>query len=117
MLLRGSGGGTLAGYNVQQALDTQHHLIVAHEVTTRANDHTSLEPTASWAQAALKADSMIAIADCGFMNGEQAQACEAKGILPVVPMPEVSNHQSPGFVCQDAVRLRRAKRHLPLSGG
>jgi transposase len=93
VLLKQSGGGALAGYNVQQAVDTQHHLIVAHEVTTRANDHTSLEPTASQAQAALKAGSMIALADRGFMNGEQAETCEARGITPVVPMPEVSNTQ------------------------
>jgi transposase len=84
-------GSTLAGYNVQHAVDSQHKFIVAHEVTTCGNDRTSLEPIASAAQAALKADSMTAVADCGYANGEQAQACEQKGITPVVPMPEVCN--------------------------
>jgi transposase len=82
---------------VQQAVDRQHHLIVAHEVTTRANDHTSLEPTASQAKEALQAQSMIAVADCGFMNGAQAEACEANGITPVVPMPQVSNPKGSGL--------------------
>lgn len=97
VLLKQKGGGALAGYNVQQAVDAEHKLIVAHEVTTRGNDHTSLEPTASQAQAALKAESMTALADCGFMNGAQAQACEDKGITPVVPMPEVSNTKGHDF--------------------
>lgn len=91
VLLRQKGAGALAGYNVQQAVDARHKLIVAHEVTTRANDHTSLEPTASQAQAALEAPLLTAVADCGFANGAQAEACEAKGITPVVPLPEVSN--------------------------
>lgn len=91
VMLRQKGAGALAGYNVQQAVDAQHKLIVAHEVTTRGNDHTSLEPTASQAKAALEVDALTAVADCGFTNGAQAQACEAQGITPVVPMPEVSN--------------------------
>jgi transposase len=97
VMLKQNGGGALAGYNVQQAVDAKHKLIVAHEVTTRGNDHTSLEPTASQAQAALKAESMTAVADCGFMNGAQAQACEDQGITPVVPMPQVSNTQGGDF--------------------
>lgn len=97
VLLKQKGAGALAGYNVQQAVDAGHKLIVAHEVTRRGNDHTSLEPTASAAQAALEAQSLIAVADCGFMNGAQAEACEAKGITPVVPMPEVANTRNSDF--------------------
>jgi transposase len=88
VLLSVKGAGVLAGYNVQHAVDTQHHLIVAHEVTTLGNDHTSLEPMASAAQQVLQAKAMTAVADCGYMNGAQAQACEQRGITPVVPMAE-----------------------------
>jgi transposase len=91
VMLTAKGGSTIAGYNVQQAVDTQHKLIVAHEVTTQRNDHASLEPTASAAQQALKAKALTAIADTGYMNGTQAQACEARGITPVVPMAEATN--------------------------
>ena len=90
-MLKQSGGGAVAGYNVQQAVDTEHHLIVAHEVTTRANDHTSLQPTASQAQEALKTDALVVVADTGFMNGAQAQACEDQGITAVVPMQQASH--------------------------
>jgi len=89
-MLRGKDG-SVAGYNVQQAVDAQHKLIVAHEVTTHANDHASLEPMATQAKEALEADSITAIADTGYMNGEQAQACEAQGITPVVPMQKAAN--------------------------
>jgi transposase len=84
-------GTTIAGYNVQQAVDAQHKLIVAHEVGTQRNDHRCLEPMASAAQQALQAESLIAIADTGYMNGEQAQACEDQKITPVVPMQEAAN--------------------------
>ena len=38
-----SGRGTgIVGYNVQTAVDTKHHLIVAHEVTNVGHDRTQL---------------------------------------------------------------------------
>lgn len=97
VMLKAKGKPTMAGYNVQQAVDVKHKLIVAHEVTTEHNDHGSLEPMASAAQAALKAESMTAIADTGYMNGAQAQACEAQGITPVVPMQEATHTRAQGL--------------------
>lgn len=94
-LLKQASGAYAAGYNVQQAVDTEHHLIVAHEVTTQANDQSSLHPTAALAQAALDAPRMRVVADTGYMNGEQAQECEAQGIEPLVPMQQPS-HTSDG---------------------
>ena len=94
VMLRASGTTGIAGYNVQQAVDAAHKLIVAHEVTTERNDHASLEPMASAAQQALGAESMVVLADTGYMNGAQAQACEDRNITPVVPMPEVVNTQA-----------------------
>jgi transposase len=91
VMLIAKGGATMAGYNVQQVVDTQHKLIVTHEVTTQRNDHGSLESMASAAQEALKAKEITAIADTGYMNGAQAKACEARGITPVVPMAEATN--------------------------
>lgn len=90
VMLKGKRG-AIAGYNVQQAVDAKHKLIVAHAVTTYANDHSSLEPMASLAKDALQADALTAVTDTGYMNGEQAQACENKGITPVVPMQQATN--------------------------
>jgi len=47
-----SGRGTgMVGYNVQTAVDAEHHLIVAHEVTNLGHDRTQLEPMALKARA------------------------------------------------------------------
>src|SRR5271167_4128838 len=46
-----SGKGTgIVGYNVQIAVDAEHHLIVAHEVTNVGSDRTQLVPMALKAQ-------------------------------------------------------------------
>lgn len=87
-------GTAVAGYNVQQAVDAQHKLIVAHEVTTQRNDHACLQPMAAQAQQALNAKTLTVTADTGYMNGAQSQACEALGITPVVPMAEVTHTKS-----------------------
>lgn len=84
-------GTAVVGYNVQQAVDAQHKLIVAHEVTTEHNDHASLQPMATQAKDALKAESLTVTCDTGYANGAQSEACEKQNITPVVPQPEVPN--------------------------
>jgi len=91
VLLKGAGGTTLAGYNVQQAVEAQHGLIVAHEVTIERNDHASLAPMALQAQQVLDAPQLTVVSDSGYANGAQAQACEENGITPVVPLPRASH--------------------------
>jgi hypothetical protein len=59
---RGSG---VVGYNVQVAVDTQHHLIVAHEVTNDGSDHSQLANMASQAKDVLGADHLDVVADRG----------------------------------------------------
>ena len=65
---RGSG---VVGYNVQTAVDTEHHLIVAHEVTNVGNDTAHLANTAKAAKAALHVDELEAVADRGYFDGEE----------------------------------------------
>jgi transposase len=77
VLLKGAGAEALAGYNVQQAVEAQHGFIVAHEVTTERNDHTSLAPMAIKAQEALKAAELTVITDCGYANGAQSQLAKS----------------------------------------
>ena len=44
-----SGRGTgVVGYNVQTAVDTEHHLIVTHEVTNIGTDRAQLSGMAGW---------------------------------------------------------------------
>ena len=48
---RGSG---VVGYNVQVAVDTEHHLIITHEVTNVGNDRAQLADMAKRAKATLE---------------------------------------------------------------
>jgi transposase len=81
-----SGRGTgMVGYNVQTAVDAEHHLIVAHEVTNQGHDRTQLQPMALKAQAATGCEEVTALADRGYFSGEQILSCEGTGIAPVAP--------------------------------
>lgn len=81
-----SGRGTgMVGYNVQAAVDAEHHLIVAHEVTNQGHDRTQLQPMALKAQEATGCEEITALADRGYFNGEQILSCEGTGIAPVIP--------------------------------
>jgi transposase len=90
--------GLIPAYNVQAAVDAEHALIVAQQVTIQAGDNCSLQPMAEAAQVAVSgpAQSLNVVADAGYSNGEQAEACEAKGILPHVPASRGVNNQGDG---------------------
>jgi transposase len=100
-----SGKGTgMVGYNVQAAVDAEHHLIVAHTVTNIGNDRTQLAPMGLLAQAATGCDTLTVLADRGYLNGEQVLACEGTGVLPCVPKTLTSGHAKRGlFTGQDFV--------------
>jgi transposase len=90
--------GIIPAYNVQAAVDTEHALIVVQKVIDQAADNRSLQPMAEAAKAAVgePAQTLNVIADAGYSNGEQAEACEAKGILPHVPANRAVNNQGDG---------------------
>jgi transposase len=92
------GSGHAPAYNVQTAVDAEHALIVAQQVTTETNDQRSLLPMAEAAQQAVDraGREMHAVADAGYSNGEQAEACEGKGILPHVPAHRAVNNKGDG---------------------
>ena len=90
---RGSG---MVGYNVQAAVDTTNHLIVAHEVTNVGTDKSQLANMAKQAKAALEAESLEAFADRGYFKGEEILACEEAGITVTLPKPQTSDAKSEG---------------------
>lgn len=82
------------GYNLQTAVETDSHLIVAHQVTNEASDQRQLEPMAQAASKALAAP-CTAIADAGYANGEQIAHLEEQGITSYVAVNRgVNNHGS-----------------------
>jgi len=100
---RGSG---VVGYNVQVAVDTEHHLIVTHEVTNTGSDRAQLAKVASQAKEVLGADHLDAVADRGYFNSPEILACEQAGITVTLPKPMTSGAKSEGrFGKQDFVYL------------
>ena len=67
MKTRGNG---IVGYNAQTAVDTQHHLVIAHEVTNEGSDRRQLTNMAKQAKAALSVDELAVVADLGYYRSE-----------------------------------------------
>ena len=84
MATSGKGAG-IVGYNVQIAVDAEHHLIVAHEVTNVPSDRAQLTAMGRKAREASGCEEVTVLADRGYYNGDEVLACEGTGILPVIP--------------------------------
>jgi transposase len=121
-----SGKGTATvGYNVQIAVEAEHHLIVAHEVINQGYDRQQLAPMALKAQQATGCEQITALADRGYFNGDQVLSCEGTGVAPIVPKTLTSSGAKRGFftrqdfiydaehdhyTCPAGAKLTKAKR-------
>ena len=90
---RGSG---VVGYNVQVAVDTEHHLIIAHEVTNSGSDRAQLANMGKQAKAVLGVDKLEAVADRGYYTGEEIKACADADILVTLPKPNTTGMEAKG---------------------
>jgi hypothetical protein len=90
---RGSG---VVGYNVQTAADTNHHLIVAHEVINVGNDNGQLADISKRAKASLAVEELDVVADRGYFDSEEILACEEAGITVTLPKPMTSGAKAKG---------------------
>jgi transposase len=100
---RGSG---VVGYNVQVAVETEHHLIVTHEVTNSGSDRAQLANVAKQAKAVLQTETLEAVADRGYFNSPELLACHEAGITVTLPKPMTSGAKSDGrFAKQDFVYI------------
>ncbi len=100
-----SGKGTgVVGYNVRTAVDAQHHLIVAHEVTNVGNDRGQIVSMSKQMQTAMGRKGLEVVAHRGYFKGEEIVACQSAGMTPFVPKPLTSNSTAKGrFGKQDFV--------------
>jgi len=100
---RGSG---VVGYNVQVAVDTEHHLIVVHEVTNNGSDRAQLANMAKQAKAVLQAETLEAVADRGYFSSPEILECHQAGIIVTLPKPLTSGAKAEGrFGKQDFAYL------------
>jgi len=91
----GKGTGTV-GYNVQAAVDSKNHMIIAHEVTNVGHDRTHLTEMSERAREAIGTKSLTALADRGYFSGEEILRCGQAGITPLVPKPLTSGSRADG---------------------
>ena len=100
---RGSG---VVGYNVQVAVEAEHHLIVTHEVTNVGNDRAQLAPMAKAAKNVMETETLDVIADRGYFDGEQIKECIDAGVTVTLPKPQTSGAKAGGrFGKQDFAYL------------
>jgi len=100
---RGSG---IVGYNLQSAVEAEHHLIVAHDVVMTGSDREQLAAMAAKAKAAMGVAKLDALADRGYFSGEEIRSCDALGVTPYLPKPLTSGAKADGrFGKQDFVYL------------
>ena len=90
---RGSG---VVGYNVQAAVETDHHLIVAHDVVQSGSDRAQLAPMAQKAKEALGVDEIDVVADRGYFSSEQILECSQADVTVTLPKPVTSGMQAKG---------------------
>ncbi len=94
MKTRGTG---IVGYNVQTAVDAEHHLIVAHEVTNTGSDRHQLHHMGQQAKEAIGAETLEVVADRGYFTSEELLACEESKITTYLPKPQTSGSPKKGL--------------------
>ena len=94
MKTRGNG---IVGYNVQTAVDAEHHLIVAHEVTNTGSDRHQLYHMAQQAKEAMGAETLAVVADRGYFTSEEILACDQAQITTYLPKPQTSGSTKKGL--------------------
>ena len=113
---RGSG---VVGYNVQVAVDTEHHLIVTHAVTNSGSDRAQLASIAKQAKAVLQSETLDAVADRGYFNSPEILACHEAGITVTLPKPMTSGAKSEGRLASrtSSTSLTRMSIDVRLASG
>jgi transposase len=114
---RGSG---IVGYNVQVAVDTEHHLIITHEVTNVGSDRAQLARMAKKTKATLERTNLDVIADRGYFSSEEILDCDKVGITVTLPKPMTSDPKRFGkqdfrYVAEEDVYICPAGERLAYS--
>jgi transposase len=100
----GKGGGIAVCSHMQMAVDSQHKLIIANEVTHETGGRDGLSPMARQAKEVL-GSTFDAMADVGYDHGEAVKAGLDAGITPDVARPITSANQRLGCFSKDDVTI------------
>ncbi len=94
MRYRGDG---IVGYNVQTSVDCEHHLIIAHEVTSSGSDQGQLVKMSNKSRVVIGSKKITVVADRGYYGGKQLLECANNDIITYVPKPLTSSGTKRGF--------------------
>ena len=85
------------GYNAQIAVDEEHKLIVAQDVTNEINDTEQLFKVSLEAKNVLGVDHLKVVADSGYYNAQEIKSCLSENIEPYVTKRPTSSCASRGL--------------------
>lgn len=112
------GGQTIAGYNVQSAVDNKHKLLVVCEVVNDSNDVRQLWPLSRKAQETLETQGITVVADSGYYNHTHLKKCQEQGITPYVPIPDKTKPtRAHGRFCRKDFTFDREHNRYQCPGG
>ncbi len=95
-------------YNIQSAVDTKHHLIVAHKVTNET-DHGKLDEMGRMSQEALQHKELTVIADKGYYSALDIKNALDEGMDVLVPKTDTSGSDKKGIFNRSMFKYDREK--------
>lgn len=107
-LMKTQGFTRAVSYNVQSAVDTKHHLIVAHDVTN-VPDRGQLTSMTKLAQTALKQTKIRVLADKGYFSQPDLKAAIDLGADPIMPKTDTSSSEKKGIFPRSQFRYDEDK--------
>ena len=105
------------GYNIQIAVDAKHKLIAEQEVTNQVLDYGHLTCTAKAAKDMLGVETLEVVADRGYFQAEDIEACEQAGMTPFVPKPDRGPAKREGLFPKEAFTYDAEKDGYHCPGG
>jgi len=96
--------GVKVGYNAQVAVDGKHHLIVEQEVTNAVTDIDQLSSMSLKTKESLGVDTLKVVADSGYCNAKEIEACEDANIEVYAPKINTSKNPKKGLYGKEQFR-------------
>lgn len=104
-----SNQGTDIAHNIQVAVDSKHHIVVAVDVTSKAADNGQLYTMANQAKQELDVDKLTVLADKGYYNGRDLMSCEKNGIRAIISKQKFRNSSSDVNFTKDKFKYDKEK--------
>lgn len=120
-IMKNSDKAFIQGYNAQAAVDHEHQVIVACEVTNQAADAPHLEPMVERIEANMGRRPVEFSADAGYFSEDNVKALEERGIEAYVAAERLKHGEKPpaprGRIPDDATPKERMIRKLRTMAG